>query len=179
MFESAILVLLLALPQWSGDSHETAEQRRTLLTPVASAIASTVEHAVACEDCLSHQRARMLAVLLATQAWHETRLARYVLEGRCHDGPDGAQCDGGLARGPWQVHQWCRAAWDHEDGSLRSHEGGAYCALDLMVRGMRRCHSVEGAFAGMRGTAECSSPWAAERARSVRRFAPLLPRGGQ
>lgn len=173
-FGDAILVVLLSLPPWSPDSEDP--DRDVLLTPVAEAIEGTVRHAVGCEDtCLRNRRARLLAVLLVTQAWYETRLARYVIEGRCHDGPVGARCDGGLARGPWQVHQWCRQAWEPEDGSQASLDGGAYCALRLMVAGMRRCGTIEGAFAGMRGTSECSSGWARERAQAVPRHQRELP----
>lgn len=100
MSPDAVLAVLLSLPQYTGDrfADPTLEDRARLLRPVAVAIAEVA-------------RNRTEAAALIALAKHETNLARYVLDGYCEQGPVGARCDGGRARGAWQVHSWCRALW--------------------------------------------------------------------
>lgn len=158
-----ILLAMLSLTPWSGDKHETPQQRRELYAPVAVAIAGAVRW----DD-------ELVAALIA-QGWHETRFARYVLEGRCADGPADARCDWSrshkrpLARGPWQVHGHCRAAWRHPEGSAASLAAEARCAASMLRSGRSRCRSWVGAFAGMRGGWACSSPSAVARELTMRR----------
>jgi hypothetical protein len=125
-----LVAALLALPGWYGDRGDSAGERASLYRPVAVAIcAATVDK--------WERRA------LAAQAYAETRLARYVLEDRCSDGPVGQRCDGGRATGPWQVHGFCSAAWapgKKETRRMLPHKrlvAGARCALRIGALG--RC----------------------------------------
>jgi hypothetical protein len=139
-----ILLAWLALPQWHGDVGDSFQERAELYYPVAAAICSVARN--------DTER-----TFLAWQAYQETRLARYVLESRCKDGPPGVRCDEGRATGPWQMYRWCSAAWT---GTQQARlEAGACCALRLA----RRCRTPEGWFAAQSGGASCSSPWARRR----------------
>jgi hypothetical protein len=139
-----VLLALLRLAPWYQDVGDSFQARSELYYPVAVAIC-----AVASNDT---ERA-----FLAWQAYQETRLARYVLEERCHDGPPGVRCDAGLATGPWQMHAWCTGAWT---GTQQARlEAGARHALRLA----RRCRTPEGWFAAQSGRASCSAPWARQR----------------
>ena len=147
MNAEVILLALLALPQYAADRDDSPEARCELYRPVAVAIAETA-------------RTPEQAAALITQAWHETRLARYVLEGRCQDGPRGARCDPDKhgvprARGPWQL--W-RAACKADD--LR---GQAKCVLGTMQLGLARCASWAGAFYALRGHWACGEDAAREQ----------------
>lgn len=165
MVAEAIVAALLSFPPWDWDRREAearycelpAEEveaavqrdREALARPVAEAIAAVAE-------------TRTEAAFLATQAIYESRLARYVLEDRCHEGPPFARCDGGRATGPWQVHSWCVGAFDIDAGRDRRLEAGATCALQLARHGLHRCGDWSGAFAAQ-GQSECGAAWAAER----------------
>lgn len=146
---NAVLAVMLRQPPWSGDVAETPQQRRALYAPVAQAIADA-----------STDTQEMAA--LATLAWHETRLARYVLEGRCKDGPASAQCDQGHARGPWQV-------WRAE----------ARCALQMLGWGRKMCADKgvapgwHSAYAGYRSL-RCEELDAPKRLETHRRIAREL-----
>jgi hypothetical protein len=157
-----ILTALLSLPTWYGDKDLSKEERRALIRPVAEAI-----HGVA--------RTRDEAAALVSLAWHESRLASYVLEGRCHEGPPGARCDMDRkgkprARGPWQVWKWCKA-WDHPEGSAESLRREARCALGALRTHRSRCGTWEGAFAGMGGLGgrNCVSARSSQRVQTMRR----------
>jgi len=141
---SIILRAWLALAPWYLDAHESGEQRTELYRPVAVAIC-----AVARTDT---ERA-----FLARQTYAETRLARYVLEDRCKDGPPGARCDAGLATGPWQSHHWCAGAWTGT--RAERFAAGARCTLRLA----KYCRDPEGWFAAQAGRAQCRAPWARQR----------------
>jgi hypothetical protein len=151
-----VLRVMLKQPQAVRDRADGPEARADLYRPLAHAIASAT-------------RNLNLVVALMAQSYYETKWARYVLEGRCKDGPPGERCDWSsvmkapLARGPWQVHRWCRAAWDTDDGSPESYEASAACQLRLLKQHYAACKTWEGAFAGSwRGS--CSSPTAKARA---------------
>src|SRR5690606_3297665 len=148
-----IMTVMLAMPPGIGDEHATEEERRTFLEPVAAAI-----HQVATE---SPAPIRTASILLALGR-NETRFARYVIEGRCQDGPPGMRCDWSrrlnrpVARGPFQVHPWCKAAWAPPETSLESLVAGARCAVSYVNRALRRClkskyEAWPGAFAVYRG----------------------------
>lgn len=88
--------------------------------PTMALIESTQRHHTDATEDQKKQDARMFDIaravdaatsdtleraVLLTIAIHETHLAAYVYEGRCADGPRGqAECDRGLAFGPWQLH---------------------------------------------------------------------------
>jgi len=153
-----ILAAMLALTQAALDRGDTVAARRDLYRPTAAAIADVA-------------RSPEEAAALVAVAYGETRLARYVLEGRCLDGPVGQQCDKGRdgkprARGPWQVWGWCVEAWRHPDGSPESIRGGAACAARrLRDRGSDPCPAYDAwrsRIAGY-GRDSCSSARVTER----------------
>jgi hypothetical protein len=148
-----IMGVMLAMPPGIGDERDAEDERRAFLEPVAIAI-----HQVANE---SPNPIRTAAILLALGR-NETRFARYVVEGRCQDGPPGMRCDWSkrhnrpVARGPFQVHPWCTEAWALPETSLESLAAGARCAVSLVQRALKRClrgkhEAWAGAFAVYRG----------------------------
>lgn len=153
-----LLLVMLGLPQWYQDRGESAEERAELLKPMAAAIAKV---------CTGGRK----AAWCVAQAWHETKLARYVLEDRCSDGPVGARCDAGRASGPWQVHSWCRDAHNKSLSMAKRFEAGARCALKGYNYGLSKCGGrVSGAFAaqhtallGQPLEQWCTKPWAVRR----------------
>lgn len=152
-----IVALLLSLPQWHAD-RLTEDERIALVLPVAMAIATSA--------ATEEER-----LFLAAQTWHETRLASYVLEERCAEGPPGARCDEGAATGPWQVHRWCAGAWVAESSRTERFTAGAQCALQLYRWGRRECGTAAGGFAYQRHAGECSPAWALRRVETMRRLA--------
>ncbi len=155
-----ILAALLSLSPYSGDAAESFEARTQLVEPVAAAIVESTSY--------TRERAFLVA-----QAWHETKLARYVLEERCQDGPVGAQCDQGRATGPWQAH--CREAHDAQTLEER-YAAGAKCALRQWSYGLARCKGDErsGFLAQHGGIVACSDGRYAGRVRTMRRVLGLL-----
>lgn len=153
MFTETILSVMLMGPIMSMDTKDTLEERRQLLEPVARAIATVANET---SDPLQS------AAILVAVGQNETMFARYVLEGRCTDGPPGMKCDyskklkKSLSRGPFQVRNWCKGAWAAEDGSYESFVEGARCALHYVKRGFSRCIKTkypawEGAYSFYRG----------------------------
>lgn len=151
--QAMIMAVMLTMLPGIGDEGATEEERRAFLEPVATAI-----HQVALETA---NPIRTAAILLAIGK-NETRFARYVIEGRCQDGPPGMRCDWSrrhnrpVARGPFQVHPWCTAAWSSPETSSESLTAGARCAITLVNRALRRClkspyEAWAGAFAVYRG----------------------------
>lgn len=123
----ATLAALLSLPQYAGDRHaDTPEQRARLLRPVADAIAAV-------------SRNRTEAAALVALGYAETAFARYVLDGYCYQGPVGARCDGGRARGAWQVWSWCRPLWTGPENAEGRHLAGARCAVQRLRAGRTAC----------------------------------------
>lgn len=151
--QAMILAVMLAMQPGFGDERATDEERRAFLEPVAAVILQVASEAP--------NPIRTASVLLALGK-NETRFASYVLEGRCQDGPPGERCDWSrrtnrpVARGPFQVHPWCKGAWSVPETSIESLVGGARCAVSLVNRALERClktrHAAwEGAFAVYRG----------------------------
>lgn len=158
---SAILSVLLAEPRHVSDRLEPENERGGRLAMLAEAIDSVA-------------RSREQAALLIAMAVHESRLARYVAEGRCSEGPKGAQCDplGGVARsrGYWQNRKVsCRPGWAEEAGSREELFAMAACSARLLWGGYVRCGTAEGAFAAANGSTSCKAPWAKSRVRTYRR----------
>lgn len=142
MNKALILATMLKLPQWHLD-HDTVEERTALLDPVAQVISEET-------------RTPEEAAALIAHSNMETHYARLVLTGHCDQMPAGVRCDGGRARGPFQVHDYCKAAWRYPDGTVDSYRGGARCILATLRLGMERCHGDwVGAFAGLRGAPVC------------------------
>lgn len=150
-----VLGAMLALPVYHGDREETLEQRRQLLEPLAHAITESTE-----------SRGEMAAAI--SQAYHESRFARYVLENRCLEGPPGSRCDNGTSRGPFQVKKWCEGAWNSGASLAEQYRAGARCMLSVYRLGVMRCQNNVGGFALQKSTlvsrgSLCRAPWAIRR----------------
>jgi hypothetical protein len=148
-----ILSVMLSQPTWYQDLDETPEQRADLLRPVAVAI-----------ELATSDRTEQAA--LVALGWHESRWSRYVIEGRCVDGPKGARCDNGRARSPWQLHaRSCPSAWRLAEDDPRALERSAACAVRLLRGARGRCRDGwRGAFAGYARGASCTWSPAEKRA---------------
>ena len=99
-----ILAAALSLPAYKEDS-ESLEERTARLTVVATAIDGASARAVCADEPEGCRRIwpgtrKELSMLLLTQAWHETRLAKRIHEDRCRP----KECDGGRAKSLWQMH---------------------------------------------------------------------------
>ena len=154
MTPSQVLAILLAFPPYSGDRSMTLDERREMLRPVAESIARKAGNNL------------RKAALLSTQSFEDTGLARYVIEGRCQDGPRGARCDDGRSYGPYQVAvRYCPD---------RDLDGQADCALRAAWGGVARCRDhalspVHAWFVGLAGSGvPCNWPEADRRVRTYR-----------
>lgn len=163
-----VLAAMLAQPTWYQDVEETPEARADLLRPVAMAVTLATEDPT--------EQAALVAL-----GWHESRWARYVIEGRCHDGPSGARCDNGRAVSPWQV--WavaCPPAHTLPPDHPVVNERAAACAVRLLRGGRSRCRGLHpagdwaGAFVAYGGGASCQRRSGAERARTMQTVMPML-----
>src|SRR5512143_4111872 len=157
-----VLAVLLALAPYRPDVKAHVD-RKALLIPVASAIA----HAA---------RNYTEAAALIALGKHETSYAAYVVTGHCKDGPKGARCDGGLARGPWQVWSWCREGWAAPDGSSEALAAQALCARRMLSYAYHRCAGknpsgdfagMYSGYAGMESIDACKRSWAKRRAATL------------
>jgi hypothetical protein len=115
-----ILALLLSLQPYPGDKGESTEAREARLAPWAQA--------------LERYPADVQAAVI-TLGIHESHYAAYVTEGRCSERPKA--CDHGHAKGPYQLHSWCKA----DDPA-----GQTACAASLIQSSFRRCDTWAGAF---------------------------------
>jgi hypothetical protein len=148
-----LLRVLLSLAVWHQDADLSPDARSALYRPVAEAICRV-------------SRTTQEQAWLAAQAYSETTLAAYVIEGRCADGPPGIRCDEGRATTEWQVHRFCIAAWTAPTLDER-REAGARCALKTARRGLTVC-GVAGAFGFQTGRRVCEAPWLEPRVRLYR-----------
>ncbi len=115
-----ILAVLLSRPESHTDVDRTPEAREARLAPVARAVSNAAK-------TLDE------AAILVALGEHETHYAEHVLAGHCDQMPEGERCDGGKARGPWQLHkEACQAAWVLPDSSPEALDAEAGCALRLM-----------------------------------------------
>jgi hypothetical protein len=167
----AVLTAALSLAPYVGDKADTPEQRSALYRPVAEAIAEVA-------------RTKSEASILVALAFHETGFARFVIEGRCTEGPPGQRCDGGKARGVFQLHEAaCRDAWELKDGSVESIRAEARCAIRLLrwngERGKDRTpNRVLAAFAGY-AARDWNWDGAAKRVETARKIEKALQRAPQ
>jgi hypothetical protein len=167
----AVLAAALSLSPYVGDKIDTPEQRSTLYRPVAEAIAEVA-------------KTKSEASILVALAFHESGFARFVIEGRCAQGPPGQRCDGGKARGVFQLHEAaCREAWKLKDGSVESIRAEARCAIGLLRWNAERGKDltptrVHAAFAGY---AARGWDWdgAAKRVETARKIEKELQRAPQ
>jgi hypothetical protein len=166
-----LVAILLAWPPFYTETDEQPEARRLRLVMAAQAI-EQVAHA-------TPDPAQTAAALLAI-GFHESRFAAYVGQGRCHEGPKGARCDEGRARGYWQLWRVaCPPAWRLEPGSREALHAEARCAARAWRGALWRCRRrhpagpIAGAFAGYRG-ADCEWARGARRAQTFERIASKL-----
>ncbi len=82
---------------------------------------------------------RIEAATLMALAYHESKLARLIMEGHCDQLPKGMRCDNGKALGVWQLHERaCPAAWalatpnGGPEGQRESLHEQAKCAINLL-----------------------------------------------
>jgi hypothetical protein len=166
-----LLLLMLALPA-PYHEREDVDSRRARLAVVAQAITdassqATCADANAAADCqkIWPGQPRDLALLLVTEAYWESRLARNVHEGRCRE----FECDpyrssqtGKIehrARTLWQM-QYTRpidSEWNHMVGTdLGSTRTAAWAAAKLLGSAYRACGTISGAISRLSGNGRCA-----------------------
>lgn len=135
--KAKILALLLRLPAWHGDV-ETEEQRIDRYGVIATAIVE------AAEERPFMGSSDNMAILLAEQAYSETRLARHVHAGECR--VEIGECDSGKAGTPWQI-QWDEAwypkeKWDQLIGMEQEPTTlAAKRAAEILAMGANYCRA--------------------------------------
>lgn len=144
-----VLTVLLARPESHTDVDRSLESREARLAPVAHAVSAA-------------SRTLDEAAVLMALGEHETNYAEHVLAGHCDQMPEGERCDGGRARGPWQLHkEACPVAWALPDGSQEALDAEAGCAIRLLrwnaVRG--REHTITPGHAAFAGYAARDWGW--------------------
>lgn len=163
-----VLVAMLELPHYVADRHEPESVRAELLRPYAEEVsfqARTPEEA-----------ARVIAA-----GQHESGFARYVLEGRCAEGPPGQRCDDGKARGFAQLHlAACRDAHAQPVNTRLSIALEVRCVFRQLRAAEQRCAGraltpLHGAFAGYAGR-PCNWRGADARVKTARRVLEALRR---
>lgn len=153
MLQQSLLAALLSLRPFHADV-ETESERLSRLTTISTAIAwaasqATCDGATADSNCtpIYAGNTRELAFLLVSQAYHETRLAKHVHEGRCRT--QIGECDSGRAIGLWQLQAGAhlpKAEWQTLAGSdLDATRRSALEAARALGRGLNYCHSTRGA----------------------------------
>lgn len=163
----ALLSVILAGPVYVGDREESLADREERLRPWAAAIVE-----------VSGNDVPLAAGLLELAEDESSNFARYIVEGRCLEGP--WKCDPhprtGLprARGPWQVWGWCRRAWKLRPGTAASALEEARCARRQLLGAKTRCAQAGrdpwvGAFSGY-ASKDCSWAPAEDRAKGRRRL---------
>lgn len=163
-----VLAAMLSLAPYTADRAATPDEREALLTPLAYEISMVA-------------RTPSEGALLVAVAFHESGFARYVLEGRCKDGPPGQRCDGGKARGVFQLHAaTCPAAYALPEGSRGSLRAEATCALSLLRWGGQQCreHALTPVLGGLSMYAGRGCRWAGAE-RRAKTAAGLLAKWGR
>ncbi len=184
MFKESLLAAALSFPSWHGD-HESETDRVSRLTTIAQAIDDASLAAVCgrAEDAENGQQERsciklwqgdrkVLAHLLLTQAFFETRLALHVHEGNCrsHLG----ECDSGKATSLWQLQaggHLSKEDWEKLAGTdLKATTLAAIEATRALGRGLNYCGSVQGAVSLYATGRTCGWSPAAKRVRFMKRI---------
>jgi len=180
--------VLLGLPAHHLD-REDPGARQARLQVIADAVAEASQRATCSDvyrtaDCrpLWPLPALDLGVLLISQAYSESRMAKNVHDGNCRS----YECDPirnvqtGLvlhrARSLWQIHRILpvESEWYAMQGSdLPSTTMAAWAAAKLLSRGYRGCGSVSGAIARYAGLGGCQ--WSETEPR-MRLFSALRKR---
>lgn len=188
LLRDVLLALMLGLPAPHGQPEST-EEREARLAIVADAIDYASRRAT-CADREVDERCEPvwlgsrfdLAILLVTEAYWESRLAKNVHEGRCRT----YECDpyqsrhGTLvhrARTLWQLHRSDPIAddWNHIVGAdAASTQAAAWAASKLFSRARQRCGGIAGAISLLSGCGKCT--WSQTDGR-MRLFESLQGRG--
>jgi hypothetical protein len=175
-----LLLVLLGLRAHHLD-HEEPEARQERLGIIAEAVSDASLRATCSEPYASQECKPLwplgpldLGVLLVTQAYLESTLAKNVHEGNCRS----YECDpirtaqlGPIrhrARSLWQIHRIgpVEAEWEGMQGSdLQSTTAAAWAAAKLLSRGYRACSSIAGAVTRFAGVEGCQWSEAPKRAR--------------
>lgn len=181
----ATRAVLESLPVAWVDRDEDPELRRERLAILAA------ELAAAAEDRADWDVVTSAGIEIA---WAESRLARYVADGRCEDGPEGSRCDidpaTGIPRARGYFQQWkaaCPLAYEHPAGSRESLQQEARCVVRLWSAARVRCRGRHpagewaGAFSGYRSV-DCRWPLGKRRAEHMatirRRLVAAMAAGG-
>lgn len=167
--ETIVAVILQILPASQVDRDEDPTIREARVERVVRAATGAA-------------KTRYALSLLLADADAETHMASHVVNGHCDQMPAGQRCDSGRARGVWQVHPWCIAAYAHPAGSDESMAEEARCAMRQMWHGMHRCREraatpFHGAFAAL-AARPCSWSGAERRVRLAFRIDAALERAG-
>jgi hypothetical protein len=169
----AVHAALVALPAFSKEPDpESPEERAKRLRIVAKATWAAAER-----HPRGYTRAQWVGVI-ASVAWHETRLSLYVHAGKCETGPKGMRCDPhpktGVRQsiGPWQQQRSaCPKVWALIEGSDVMVMEAARCASARLHGAMLRCRGraatpLQGAVSGYAG-ASCTRRDAPHRERTA------------
>ncbi len=167
MIWSQVLACMMRLQLWAPDvATEEPIARAERLRTASIAIAAASSN-------------RELAAALLTVAEAETRLAKYVGEDRCLDGPRGAQCDRGRdglprARSYWQLQRSaCAPLWELPPGDERATYVAAQCAARLLRWGRQYCGSWAGSLS-VYGGRRCKDPIGVRRAARMQTIRSML-----
>ncbi len=165
-----LLGLMLGLPAAYQD-HEEADVRRERLAIVAQAISDATARA-SCSGAAADSNCQKLwsgepldlAVLLLTEAYFESRLARNVHEGNCRE----YECDPFRSRHTGKVVHRARTLWQMQYNApiedewyhmvgvdLRSTRKAAWAATKLLSISYRACGSIAGAISRLSGNGRC------------------------
>ncbi len=178
---------------------ETRPERETRMHMVAEAIDRATQRA-ACvgefgtQDCKPiFSDRRLLAGLLLAKGKYESGFAEYVHEGRCVEGPTGAQCDKNSdgvvqARSIWQLWRVAtspRSDWDKIEGATPEATNlAAWHAAKRLAGSSTMCKSafggdnVQAAIAGFAGNCMMMNPQkVALQAATARKIVATLPAG--
>lgn len=182
MLRETLYLLMMGLPAHYGDPEEP-DARSTRLRVIAEAVADVAEQATCSaaykkESCvpLWPGASLDLGVLLVTQAYEESRLAKNVHEGQCR----AYECDpirvgfsGEIrhrARSLWQIHHIrpVEDEWDHMVGAdYESTRFAAWAATKILSRGYRNCGTLSGAISQYAGVGTCGWSQSKKRGKLV------------
>jgi hypothetical protein len=151
---------------------EDAAARRARLSTVATAIELAAQRATcsgefATLECQAiwNGRTEDLSLLLVTQAWWESRLARHIHEGRCRV----FECDAFRSMRTGRIEHRARTLWQLQRTSLVVEEWptmvgtdlastyhAAWGATKVLSRGYRACGTIAGSIGYYSGAGRCT-----------------------
>ncbi|MGC4070288.1 MAG: hypothetical protein QM784_37620 [Polyangiaceae bacterium] len=179
MLRDTLIYIMMGLPAHHLD-HEDSDARLARLSIIGEAVADVSAAATCSSADTASQCQRIwpgtsleLGVLLVTQAYSESRLAKNVHEGNCRP----YECDpvriagtGEIhhrARSLWQIHHILpiEEEWERMSGAnFASTRAAAWAAAKLLSRGYRACGTFVGAISRYAGVNGCH--WSEAKQRS-------------